>query len=670
MSKINQITKKFIGLVLVLTLVLQGTSAFAGSKKVSLKDDFYEATNMEIMEGKKINPETGEWSVTSDLMDEVDKKVNDIIKELAENVDKYPYGSMERKVADFYLTAKDMDKRNEVGLKALEEPFKKVEDSKTIKELGKAWAELIPYSLSLPVLTAYDVNPKNAHEYIHYIYGDTTDYNFSGFTKEEGIKTKEYIAEIFKALGKDKKRAKRAASRVFTYLETMSAAASYPPNRDKFDKLDEYEYYSLEEVDDLYSNLDMKEYLSINQNEISKFAKIQMDEFVVEDEDFAKALNQLYLNDSQVRTMKDVTYFMVVDGLLSQYQCMPENLEKANIKLHNYLYGLEEEFDSEKTALKTTKYLLEGELGKLYAKKYFTEDMKDDATKMVLGIKESYRKKITDSKWMSKKTKEGALKKLDNMIVNVGYPDYYWGEDILTANIVSPTNGGDCLTNTLEYMKNGGVPQTPATKANKAQWPMSVAEVNAMYDPMNNSITFPAGILQEPFYKAGGDESMNLGSMGVTVAHEITHAFDNDGSNYDEIGNFRNWWTKADKKAYKKLQKKMIKYFNKYEINGMYVDGELTLPENIADLGGMDCVIEIVKAEKSEYKKFFESYSNSWAGKYSSNYLEALMTGDEHAPDKVRVNGILSNFDIFYRVYGITSKDGMYVPKNQRVHIW
>lgn len=669
MTKKRNIFKTLISLALVLSLVLQGTSAFAASK-VSLKDDFYAATNRQLLKEKKINPETGEWSVTSELIEKNDKKVDEIIKALAENANKYPVGSTERKIVDYYLTAKDHEKRNQVGLQALEGLFKQVEDSKSIRELGRAWANLIPYTKSLPVLTGYDINPKNANEYIHYIFGNTADYDFTSFYSDEKIKIKEYMAEIFKALGRDEKHAKRAARRVFTYFENISATTEFHPERDKFDRFDEYEYYTLDELDELYSNLDMKEYMQINQDNIGKFAHVNMNEVVIEDEDFAQVLNNMFLKDENLRTMKDVTYFMVVDSLLSQYQCMPENLEKANKELYNYILDTKEEYDPEKAALETTKFLLEDEVGKLYVKENFTPKMKEDATKMVLSIKDSYRNKIINSKWMGEETKEGALKKLDKMIVNVGYPDYPWGEDILTANIKSPANGGNCLENTLEYLKNAGIPTRPLMTANKAQWPLGVAEVNAMYDPVNNSITFPAGILQEPFYKEGGDESRNLGSMGVTVGHEITHAFDNEGSNYDEIGNYRNWWTKADKTAYKKLQRKLIKYFGKYKIRGLYVDGSLTLPENIADLGGMDCVIDLVKKDKEEYKKFFESYSYSWAGKYSYRYLTYQIASDVHAPDKIRVNAILSNYKEFYQTYGIKKDDGMYVPKDKRVHIW
>lgn len=271
---------------------------------------------------------------------------------------------------------------------------------------------------------------------------------------------------------------------------------------------------------------------------------------------------------------------------------------------------------------------------------------------------------------MSDKTKKQAMKKVDKLVVNVGYPEGVWGNGVETANILAPEKGGDCLTNAIEYLKNGNKVKNPTNKVNKKAWPLAVTEVNAMYDCTRNSITIPAGILQEPFFYADGNLAENLGGIGATVAHEISHAFDNDGANYDAEGSYKNWWTSKDYKKMRKIQRKMVKYFGSFSMEGIPLDGEMTLPENIADLGAMECVMRLVPADQKSMEDFFVAYAKSWATKYSKESLENIMKNDEHAPDKLRVNAILSTTDAFYKTYGIVEGDGMYISPKDRVSIW
>ena len=200
---------------------------------------------------------------------------------------------------------------------------------------------------------------------------------------------------------------------------------------------------------------------------------------------------------------------------------------------------------------------------------------------------------------------------------------------------------------------------------------MTPQTVNACYSPQANDITFPAAILQAPFYDKDADHATNLGGIGTIIGHEITHAFDTNGATYDENGNYSNWWTKEDLVQFTARAENVKKYFNGIEVtNGIFQNGDLTITENIADMGAMACVLQIVGDDKQAQRKVFESNATIWAANQTDQYRDFLLTMDVHSLNKVRVNAVLPLFDQFYDVYGVTKKDAMYVAPEDRVQIW
>ncbi len=662
--------------VFVMTVFLIASTAISGyaaENAVGPGDDFFNYVNEDFLKDKRIDPATGEWSVTSALAEDTDKRTDEIIEELGEHFRSYPKGSTKRKIADYYLSAKDRESREAAGLKGIERFITQVREADSIKELGYAWADISKYSSSLPVLISYETNPSDAERYIYYICGDTTDVDFSSLRKTERDAVKKYIATLLEAAGETEDEAKESAAGVLKYLKDMSYVSNV--NYDKYIDVGgkEYCYYSITELQKLYPNLDIARMMEIMGAVMDEYYVIPKDKFIVEDPNFSKALSMKYLKKSKLEIMKDVTVFMLIDSLASQYECMPEAIQKANISVTNKLFELSEEYDFERQAFECTRFLLESEIGKLYTDRYFSEEMKAEARAMVEDIMEAYRNKIASASWLSSKTKNAALKKLDSITLNVGYPDGEWGNAIDTVDIKAVEDGGDCLSNVIAYLRDRAKPETPYEFADKSKWPLGVTEVNAMYSPLSNSVSIPAGILQPPFYLSGDDYdyAYNMGATGYTVAHEITHAFDNNGSKYDGKGNYKNWWTKTDKKRYKKLQNKMIKYYSKYKIHGINVDGELTLAENIADIGGLECVLSLIPNEEEDsLKTFFEGYARSWASKYTKETAKYILKNDEHAPDSVRVNGVVSSMDEFYEAYGVKKGDKMYIEPDKRVRLW
>ena len=181
---------------------------------------------------------------------------------------------------------------------------------------------------------------------------------------------------------------------------------------------------------------------------------------------------------------------------------------------------------------------------------------------------------------------------------------------------------------------------------------------------------FPAGILQAPFYDPQAEPVANLGGIGAVIGHEITHAFDTSGSQYDEKGNLRDWWTAQDKQHFRELAQKVIDYYDTMEVNGIQVNGTLSVTENIADLGGVSCITEIAKEKGYDLKELYHAYGVIWATKYRDEYLSYIMTNDTHSPGITRVNAVLSATDDFYTAFGVREGDGMYRRPEDRPHIW
>ena len=209
------------------------------------------------------------------------------------------------------------------------------------------------------------------------------------------------------------------------------------------------------------------------------------------------------------------------------------------------------------------------------------------------------------------------------------------------------------------------------TGVDKNVWSIAPQTVNAIYNPYANDITFPAAILQAPFYDKNADAAENLGGIGTVIGHEITHAFDTNGAGYDENGNFRNWWTPEDFVQFTARAQKVRDYYNSIEIaNGLFQNGDQTVTENIADMGAMACVLDIIGDDKEAQRKAFESNAKIWAANQTETYRDYLLMVDLHSLNKVRVNAVLPLFDQFYEVYGVTKNDAMYVAPEDRVQIW
>jgi putative endopeptidase len=316
---------------------------------------------------------------------------------------------------------------------------------------------------------------------------------------------------------------------------------------------------------------------------------------------------------------------------------------------------------------------MSGYLEQMFAEKHFSPNAKKDVEQMVEKLIATYEERIKSLDWMSETTKAKAIKKLDTMIVKIGYPDK-WDTTLDKVAIKTYDEGGSLFSNTFTVNK-AYIDNTKAKlgkPVDRTKWVTSVYTVNAFYNALNNEITFPAGILQAPFYDINAKPEENYGAIGMVIGHEISHAFDNNGSAYDENGNANNWWTDEDFEKFKEKNQKLIEFYNGIEIiPGVLNDGQLTLSENVADLGGMAASLQVVsQMSNPDYKAYFESNAEMWKSTTTKEFAAILSKNDVHSANKIRVNRTIVNFQPFYDTYGIKPGDGMYIAPEDRVSIW
>lgn len=290
-----------------------------------------------------------------------------------------------------------------------------------------------------------------------------------------------------------------------------------------------------------------------------------------------------------------------------------------------------------------------------------------------MEIVDFYKERIGALTWMSDTTKAAALKKLDTLMIKVGYPDSF-ACPADQAEIVSPENGGSYFDNTVRLKKaekdyNAKLLYEPV---DKSEWALEPFTVNAYYTATSNDITFPAAILQAPLYDVNASFEENLGGIGFIIAHEITHAFDNNGAKFDENGNAADWWTPEDYNTFNDLCADMIAFYDGYEgIPGIPMNGTLTLSENIADQGAVQCITEIEsRRESPDFKTLYTSFAKCMAATTTRAYAQYAATFDYHSDAKLRVNKCVVNCPEFYEAFGITENDGMWVAPENRVRVW
>lgn len=638
-------TKKYILYAIIFVVAIIAAFIYLNKNYI---DNYYEYINKETIKDK----EDG-WSYIDDINKEISNDANNIVKEIINN----PTTSEEKNIKEFYNEYLNIEFRNKNGLKDLELYIDKINKTTNINDFITEAIKL-EKELSIELLMSKSIMKDfKTGKNILYITPIPMDYGYSSdYYSNETLTTvknnfKLYNNKLLREYGYTAGEALDITNQIddfYTNLANNSLKQDDLLNTEKY-----YNIIDKSALSKIYTNLDINKYF--NELGLSKIDKLSL-----VDEKSYQELNK-YLTNNNLSLWKNIATIKI---LQTYAEYTTENYETIFTKLNKNLLG--KEYTREETAYDLIKQIYPNEISKNYNNKYLSDDTKNYISNLTNEIIKEYEDMINTS-WMDNETKSKAVTKLNNIKINIGtsyikdLSSYYdFDSNIsLVKNIIN-------LNKVVRAASYEMLDTTTTTNA------LPDYTFNAYYDVTSNSINILTGSTK--VIKDINNKYENLGSIGFIIAHEISHAFDNNGSKFDENGFLSNWYTTSSQEKYQEIQNKVIDYYNNYEIiHNVSNNGTRTIGENIADLGAMECITNILirnNANKKDYQTTYESFAKVWANNYSKStkVLQSLI--DTHSPNEIRVNGILSSTKKFYETYKIDSKDLMYIEPEKRVNIW
>lgn len=627
-----------------------------------IKDDLYEAVNGEWLKTAKIpddKPATGGFN---DLVDEIDKQLMDDFDAYAAGKEKSD-DSRFNEMIKLYRLAKKFDWRKKVGPQPLKRMLASVENLNSYEDYQSQWKNWILAGMPSPISFDIDADMKNATVYALFASSPSLILPDKSYYEAEKKAQHDQLLQLWSSmvealmdkLGYSKEEAKKIID------DAIKFDALLAPNVKSAEEAADYsKMYNPQTVAELASATDQLDIAAI----IKQLVGEEPEKVIVTEPEYFKALNKILQDNFEL--FKNWALIRVIRENASY---LDDEMREINGRYGRALSGSKKPVSQRKFAFYLARDMFSQVAGDYYGKKYFGPQAKADVHHMVEQMIKVYKGRLTNNQWLSKDTRDKAILKLDKLGIQVGYPDKIPAlydqfkvdeEESLIANLNQLT-----VTANKELFSRWNKP------VDRMRWEMSAATVNAYYHPFKNIIVFPAAILQAPFYSLKQSSSQNYGGIGAVIAHEISHAFDNNGSLFDEFGNLNNWWTDEDSAHFKQLAQKMIDEFDGIPFAGQKVNGKLTVSENTADAGGLSCALEAAKTEADfNAQEFFINWATIWRMKATEQYMQLLLSIDVHAPQKLRANIQAENLDDFYRAFDIKPGDEMYRAPEDRVHIW
>lgn len=611
-------------------------------------DDYYEYINKETLKDK----EDG-WSYIGDVNDEISKDANDIVKEMVSN----PNNDEEKNIKEFYDEYLDIDTRNKNGINDLKPYLNKISKTTNIKEFINEAINL-EKDLGIELLMSKSIMKDfKTGKNIIYITTISMDFGYSSdyYSNEDLVNVKNnfklYNNKLLREYGYTAGEALDITNQIndfYTDIAKNSLTQDDLLNTEKY-----YNIVDKTKLGKVYTNLDVNNYFKeLDLSNVNRFSLV--------DENCYKKLNE-YLTNENLSLWKNIATIKILQTYANY---TTEGYEKIFNKLNKSL--LNKELTKEERAYEQIKQIYPNEISKNYNSKYLKEDTKNYVSNLIIEINKEYENMINKS-WMDEETKAKAINKLNSIKINIGttcnkdFSSYYEfdGNLSLLKNMI----------NLNKVIKNKSYEMLDTTDTYNA---LPDYTFNAYYDVTSNSINILTGGTKS--IKDINNRYENLGGIGFIIAHEISHAFDNNGSKFDENGMLNNWYTESSNKKYNEIQKKVIEYYNNYEvIHNISNNGKRTIGENIADLGAMECITNILinnNAKTEDYQKVYESFAKIWANNYSKSTKVMQSLIDTHSINEIRVNSVLSSTNKFYEIYKIDSADLMYIDQEKRVNIW
>ena len=632
-------------------------------KNATVASNFYQAVNKDWLLKTKIPADSPSIDNFYTLDEDIKGKLKKDIKNLGEGKETSDITGMSEFIT-FYKAASDYKQREKDGLEPLKPYLKEIEDIKDLNDLASKSANLTDKGIPLPFGYNVGTNAENTSQKQIQLSPPSILLPDVSIYKDEASK-KQYLTPIETAtqkalemLGYSEKNSKRIVKEALEFDEII---AKYSLSNEEMSESKNLVHpKTAEEINAYSGSFKLYDVIKGIMGRDLETINVPNTKYF---ENYSKVVNQD--NFSKIKS------WMLVQEAMAASNSLTEDYRLNFQSISMAIMGTQKPISKEDTVYEMSVNLFSDVMSVYYGRKYFGEEAKTDVTGMIDKIKNVYRGRLQQNDWLTEGTRNKAIEKLDKMKVFVGYQE---DVDPGTKELhLDPNKSFFELSEDIAQFGKRYTIDHFDDPIDKNKWSGSAFDINAYYNPESNSINFPAGILQAPFYDKNQSTEKNYGGIGVVIGHEITHAFDSNGADYDENGDMHNWWTKADTKAFDKRIKAFEDQWNGLEIYGTKVNGKLTVTENVADAGGLSSTLQVLKTDmtKPNLKDYFENYADIWKQKASLQYNKYTMVQDVHAPNELRVNQQLKNLPEFYEAYPqIKQGDDMYLAPSKRISLW
>jgi putative endopeptidase len=633
------------------------------------QDDFYRYVNGLWLERTEIPSDRSNYGAFTELSEQAEEDLKALV-EAAAAEDAEP-GSDEQKVGALYRSFMDTARIEALGIEPVRSELDRIAAAEDAGELAELWGEMAPVVGLAPFGSYVSIDQRQSDRHITYLSQGglglpDRDYYFREGEEFDRVRAayRDYVATF---LGLADHPDPAAAAEAIFELETRLAEGHWTRTENR-DRNATYNRMTATEVDELTGSIDLAAYL--------EGAKLgEADEIVVRQPSYFEALDGIVMA-TPMDTWKAYMTFHLLDGVASM---LSSDFVDAHFDFRGrVLSGIAEPRPRWKRGVDVVGGSVRDVLGRLYVERHFAPEAKARMDELVDNLLAAFEVGIGELDWMSPATQAEARAKLAKFTPKIGYPDVW--EDYSGLEITD----GDLIENlrrvrAFQYQDNVsklGEPIDPH------EWGMPPYMVNAYYNPTRNEIVFPAAILQPPFFDMEADDAVNYGAIGAVIGHEISHGFDDQGRKSDGDGNLRDWWTPEDAHGFEARADMLVEQYSGYEpLEGLNLNGRLTLGENIGDLSGLAVAYKAYRMSLNGEahpvidgytgdQRFFMGWAQVWRRLYTEPELRNRIMTDPHSPSEYRTNGIVAHMPAFYEAFDVQPGDGMWVAPAQRVRIW
>ena len=631
-------------------------------ENIRIQDDLYNFVNGETIDKLVIPDDKPVAGGFMNLADGVEKIMMEEFATMTEN-GSYPNAHLER-ACTLYAIAKDAERKAAHGIAPALKNLSILGEIKNVEDFNRLYKTLVLKGIPTPFSVLVEGDMKNTKRHLAYIQGAGVILPDASYYKPEMEAQKTQILGIWTNVAKavmantdlSAEEQEKYVNDALAFDAMLGGLVKTSEEWSRYVEM--YNPMDTSKVADMLSTVDLSAILS------DLFGKLPETVVVTEPRFFESFAN--VFNGENLELYKHWAY---VTGLLSDCNYLSEELRDMGGMYMRALTGVAKMQSIEKFAYNLASGKYSDPVGIYYGEKYFGEEAKKDITEIVYQIIDTYKRRIMTNDILGEESKEKAILKLSKMGVKMGYPDK--PRAIYDKFVFNPEDSLYDIMTALHEIKTLDMLSKLDKPTEPENWAMPGHMVNACYGPFENDITFPAAILQAPFYSLKQTRSENLGGIGGVIGHEISHAFDSNGAKCDENGNINDWWTEDDFKRFDLKVQKMIEQFDGIELPWGKVNGAFIVSENMADNGGMSVTLDIMsRTEGASYEEYFSNWARVWCEKARPEFQQMLLSVDVHGPAILRANMPPRNFSEWYKTFDVKDTDKMYLPEDKRIVIW